>query len=245
MTVLQLNVRSLLAHQQELRHLLHTLKNKGSMVDAVLLCETFITNKTLKLINIPDYEIMSNHRENLKGGGTAILLRKNVPYKIRKDLVDFKEKDTEMTYLKITSKAGKSIVLGSLHRSPNTQETIFTNHIKKTTNIVRVEKGNKQLILGMDHNLDLLKSNLHPPTQKFLDTLLDANLLPMIIQPSRIVHKSATLIDNIFISEVLQCNFDSAIIIDDMSDHLPCMALMKQTKLIEFESRNLTDTKIQ
>ena len=81
----------------------------------------------------------------------------------------------------------------------------------------------------MDHNLDLLKSDLHAPTRKLLDTLLDANMLPTITRPSRIMQHSATLIDNIFISQHLQQNFDSAIIIDDISDHLPCIILMKQT----------------
>ena len=95
---------------------------------------------------------------------------------------------------------------------------------------VKSEDRDKQLILGMDHNLDLLKSNNHSATQKCLDMLIDNGLLPTITRPTRITQQSATLIDNIFISEVLQCNFDSAILIHDMSDHLPTLALMKQTK---------------
>ena len=60
---------------------------------------------------------------------------------------------------------------------------------------------------------------------------------------------SATLIDNIFISDHLQRNFDSAIIVDDILDHLLCIALMKQTHItdkspLEFKSKNLTPIKI-
>ena len=77
--------------------------------------------------------------------------------------------------------------------------------------------------------------------------LINNGLLATITQPTRITQQSATLIDNIFISEVLQHNFDSAILIHDMSDHLPTLALMKQTKLtdknpIEFNSRLLNST---
>ena len=109
---------------------------------------------------------------------------------------------------------------------------------------MKSEDRDKQLILGMDHNLDLLKSNSHSATQKFLDMLINNGLLPAITHPTRITQQSATLIDNIFISEVLQCNFDSATLINDMSDHLPTIALMKQTKItdkdpIEFQSRLL------
>ena len=36
-----------------------------------------------------------------------------------------------------------------------------------------MQKEKKELIIGMDHNLDLLKSSEHKLTQQFLDTLLD------------------------------------------------------------------------
>ena len=43
--VLQLNIRSILAHQHELKQLLRDLDKKNSSVDVVLLCETFLTKK--------------------------------------------------------------------------------------------------------------------------------------------------------------------------------------------------------
>ena len=110
---------------------------------------------------------------------------------------------------------------------------------------VKSEKKDKQLILGMDHNLNLLKSNSHTLTQKFLDIIISNGLLPSITWPTRITQQTATLIDNIFISEVLQLNFDSAILIHNISDHLPILALMKQNKImspIEFNSRLLNSS---
>ena len=38
------------------------------------------------LVNTPGYDIISNHRKNFKGGGTAILIKKGIPYKRRQDL---------------------------------------------------------------------------------------------------------------------------------------------------------------
>ena len=105
--VMQLNVRSFLAHQRELKYLLRTLEHKGSKVDALLLCETFLTDKTLKLVNIPDYELISNNQHNAKGGGTAVLTRKNIPYQIKRDLGEFQEKEAEMTYIEVSTKTGK------------------------------------------------------------------------------------------------------------------------------------------
>ena len=101
----------------------------------------------------------------------------------------------------------------------------------------------------MDHNLDLLHSDIHTPTHKFLNMLLDMQLFPIIMRPSRVTQKSATLIDNIFISEKFQRDYDSALLVTDTSDHLPIMCLLKQTKIIDkspliFESRSLTADKL-
>ena len=60
----------------------------------------------------------------------------------------------------------------------------------------------------------------------------------------------ATLIDNIFVSLKLHRFYASAILLDDMSDHLLTLVLDKQTKLLdkellEFESCNLSDKKVR
>ena len=100
---------------------------------------------------------------------------------------------------------------------------------------------NHEIILGMDQIIDLLRSEEHVSKRKFLDLILT--------RPTRITQRSATLIDNIYISKNLQCKFDSAIIMDDISDHLPLVALLRQTKItdkspIEFTSHGLNATKI-
>ena len=59
--VLQLNIRSILSNQTELKQLLQTLETKTQRVDIVLLCETFLSARTTKLVNIPNYTLVSNH----------------------------------------------------------------------------------------------------------------------------------------------------------------------------------------
>ena len=44
---------------------------------------------------------------------------------------------------------------------------------------------------------------------------------------------TASLIDNVFVMKTLHNNFDSLILIDDMSDHLPSLVLLKQTKICD------------
>ena len=136
-----------------------------------------------------------------------------------------------------------------MYHTPNTSADEF---IKYTTDIiskVKGEKKKKELIIGMDHNLDLLHSDMHQPTQKFLNTLLDMQLFPTITRLSRITHRMATLIDNIFESEKFHRDYDSAILVSDISDHLPLLCLLKQTKILDkqpltFESRSLNNDKL-
>ena len=45
-----------------------------------------------------------------------------------------------------------------------------------------------------------------------------------------VTQKSATLIDNVFISKKLQNNFASSILIDDISDHFPSISILAKSK---------------
>ena len=246
---MQLNIRSLLSNVTKLKILLTKLEWKNSSVDVILLCETFLNKKTEKLVNIPHYQLCSTYRSNHKGGGTTILIRDGIIHKRRKDLDTMIEKEVESTYVEMTAKCGKRIILGSVYKSPNTNDEKLKTHLTEVCSKIKQEKYNKELVIGMDHNMDLLKSHEHCCKQQFLDILLDNYLIPTITRPTRITKTSATLIDNVFISRMLQQSFDSMILIEEISDHLPSLVLMKQTKMrnkdpLCFKSRSLTDTKI-
>ena len=51
--------------------------------------------------------------------------------------------------------------------------------------------------------MDLLKANLQKHTQTLIDDLIDKDILPTITCPTRIKQSTATLIDNIFVTEKL------------------------------------------
>ena len=98
--------------------------------------------------------------------------------------------------------------------------------------------------LGMDHNLDFLKSHIHSNTQQFINLNLDYDLFPVITRPTRITHTSATLIDNIFLESKLTGQTTNKIIIDDISDHLPTITIIENlnpstNKWVEITSRDV------
>ena len=149
--------------------------------------------------------------------------------------------------MEISNCHNKPIIIGSIYRPPNTNAKEFNTQYNEILKTLSKEK-NKEIIIGMDHNLDLLKSNNHIETQKFMDINFEANILPCITRPTRITKSTATLIDNVFVSQNLHKAFDSAILLNDMSDHLPSLVIihnqsMDITDHWEFNCRSLNNLK--
>ena len=118
-----------------------------------------------------------------------------------------------------------------MYKPPNVSIDQFSANLSLIVNNAKKVYGSysPKIVIGMDHNMNLLNSATHPPTHKFMETLTNLNLHPTITQPTHITHHSVTLIDNIFVTDNLHRNFESTILIEDMSDHLPILAMLKQT----------------
>ena len=216
-------------------------------MDILLMCKTFLNKKTERMVNMPGYTLVCNSRTSNKGGGTCILVQTGVRYKKHKD--KHRERSRDYIFIEITAKSGRKFILGSLYRASNTNPETFTSHVHNVIDTVHTEEDNKSLLLGMDHNMDLLKSSSHHATSIFLDGLVNREVYPTITRPTHMTQTSMTLIDNVFISKDLHRCFDSGILLSDMLDHLLSLVLLKQNKLtnkepLEFPSRNLTDGKI-
>ena len=113
-----------------------------------------------------------------------------------------------------------------MYRAPNTNQKEFLLEYNNLLNAI-VSLKPYGIILGMDHNLDLLKSYTHNLTQDFIECNAKHGLTPTINKPTRITKTTATLIDNVFISENFLGKYFSSIIIDDISDHLPCVTVLE------------------
>ena len=101
--------------------------------------------------------------------------------------------------------------------------------------------------MGLDHNLDFLKSSTHNGTNQSIQHNLDFNLIPTITRPTRITKNSAKLIDNIIMSQSLCGNYLSSVLIDDISDHMPSACVIKSLKRAKKDPVTITtrDTQIR
>ena len=112
-----------------------------------------------------------------------------------------------------------------------------------------MKSGEMKHEMTLCHNLDLLKAHLHMQTNHFLEKNLDLDLIPFISKPTRITKKTATLIDNVMISPKLQSEMNPHLLVEDISDHLPILILLRnQNKSLKeckvIKSQNLNDTRL-
>ena len=112
-----------------------------------------------------------------------------------------------------------------MYRPPNVNARTFLGCYNSI--LCQMKKENpKTIIIGLDHNMDFLKSAEHALTNDFIQSNLDFDLVPTITRPTRITHSLATLIDNIIVSQNLCGRYASSVLINDISDHLPTACII-------------------
>ena len=124
----------------------------------------------------------------------------------------------------------QSILLCTVYRPPNSSDKDFLKNYSRLLKKFTQQQLNR-LIIGLDYNLDLIKHDKHRVTNEFIELNLDNQLLPTITKPTRITRSTATLTDNIIIGRAYQTDYEPRIVVNDMSDHLPCLLKIKNPSL--------------
>ena len=175
LNIIHLNIRGINSKVTELKYLIeHSLY--GPPLDIIALCKTWLT-KDLPTPNIPGYDFIQKCRENKRGHGVALLISNHIRYKTLPD-IQYEDASIESCFVEIKLNT-RHIIISSCYRPPNTDPRQFVKMHK--TLLSTLLKRNRLVIIGMDHNLDLLKSDHHSNTQNFIETNLNSNLYPTII----------------------------------------------------------------
>ena len=222
LTIIQLNIRGVGSKISELKSLIdHSIEN--NVPEIVILSETWLTPFS-PILDIPGFEFVHEPRKEKKGGGVGILLSKRLQYKTVPTLC-FVCKSFESIFVEVCLRNGDKIIVGSIYRPPNTDANKF---VDEYCDIIRKIKKckYKNVVIGLDHNLDLLKSHHHGHTERFIEVNLEHLLIPTITRPTRITKTTATLTDNIIVSQNLCGNYLSGIMMCDISDHLPSYCII-------------------
>ena len=232
--VLQLNIRGIRNKYYDLTELLKKLEEP----DIVILCETWLkaSDPTTKILN---YNFLGDHRINRKGGGVGVLVKNT--FKARKLDLSLEGGCAESVFIEIKGNQ-HNVVVGSIYRPPNTSVNDFNTAFQSLCTTLNKYRN---VLIGLDHNLDLLKSSSHSQTQQFLEVTLEANLIPTITKPTRVTHNSATLIDNILMKTDTLETARSNVIVTNISDHYPSLLSLDNPNITEKELPQITIRKIR
>ena len=174
-------------------------------------------------------------------GGVGILVPNRLLHRERKDLTLDIPRFGNIT-LEIKTH-NRSLIVSSLYRPPNCSEKEFLKSYKRWLKKFSMEER-RRLIVGMDHNLDLIKSDKHQPTKEFIEINLENELIPTITKPTRITRNTATLIDNIMIGRNYQSVYTSMILLTDISDHCPTMLELPNIDIYKTEPKKIQTRKL-
>ena len=216
LNILHLNIRSLASKHDQLINIISNLQDDGCQLDFILLCETWLNDMNYDQFDIDGYTKIESHRKNRMGGGVAIYALNKYKFKIRNDLSIFEEGVLESLFIE-TSVNNKSFVLGEMYRIPNSNQQYFIDSYENI--VTKIIKEKKEILIGSDQNLDLIKADSDIYIQKFLDVNYSNSLLPVIQKPTCVVYDTATLIDNFYTSN--KDSHKSGIILSSISDHFP------------------------
>lgn len=224
-SIFNINVRSIHKNFDRLSTTLNALSIEFS---AIGITETWLSeNKDINLISLPNYSFVHNCRTERTGGGVGMYINNNLKFKQRTDLDQF-DKDIETLFIEVTIDKGKNAILGVIYRPPDGNIKDFITKLNKSLEKVRNE-NKSNYILG-DFNINLLNSTSHDASNQFLETMYANSCKPLISKPTRITCNSATLIDNIFSSDIDK-DIISGLLYSDISDHIPVFSFTKHEDL--------------
>ena len=98
-----------------------------------------------------------------KEGRGRFLIKQGLIYR---ELIDLNKSSNDPTFkhYSIELKGDhQNVILGSIYRPPNTNLGRFMVEYKSSLDRLNNMK-NKEIILGMDHNINFLKHDVHPKT---------------------------------------------------------------------------------
>ena len=244
LVIVQLNVRGLYSKIDQIKSLLNVVTSKKKP-DILMLCETW-QSKNSPVLTLLGYEYVSKARMHKLGGGVSIFISDRIKYKSRPDL-ELNSDTVEHCIVELKLKKEKMLICSG-YRAPGQNPVRFVQEYEEL--VSNMNNTGLPVIIGLDHNLDLLKHKTHNPTWQFVEKNLDLNMVPCITKPTRKTKSSVTLIDNIFVPLNLVPNVSSYIVIEDMSEHLPIVIKLGNIQLAEkkqtvIESRDLRSKNVE
>ena len=213
LSLMHLNIRSI---PSNLTKLVQYLSNLNVNFDIIGISETWLNETNKDIYNLNGYNHVPLVRQDRIHGGVSLFISASISYRILNE-ISIINKDIECLFIEIELN-GVRIHVGIIYRTPDADVRNFCDYL---VNILEnLKPHNQSCYLMGDYNIDLLKHSTHNPTSEFLDLMFSNSFIPLINKPTRVTHKTATLIDNIFTNIYKHENkYLTGILTTDISDH--------------------------
>ena len=228
-SILTLNCQSINAKFSDLQIYIQSFYDFGCSFSAICLQETWLAEDAdVSLLQLPGYNLISRGMSCSAHGGVAIYLKDNFNYKMYNTNVNSDIFDSLFIEIDLDEcGTNRTLVLGNIYRPPRELVENYNTFIDQIDSILHNFQSKSNVAICGDFNIDLLKIQDRPIFNTYFETLLLNSFIPKITHPTRITNTSATLIDNVLIK--ITNNFSNTtcgIINANISDHLPCFAIL-------------------
>ncbi|XP_065573607.1 molybdenum cofactor sulfurase 2-like isoform X5 [Artemia franciscana] len=192
--------------------------------------------KLLKLLNctFKGYTLISKNRSLMGRGGLAFIIKDDIKFKVREDLSLWIEGKIETFAIEIVTSNNNPLLISSVYRPPGASPDFFLEEIEIL--ISEINRNFDKIVIIGDFNFDLL--DLQAKNLDFLNVMLSFGLFPLNSIPSRLTDHSATLIDNVFVTEVMVEDSMCDVLIHSGSDHLPLLCLLQKLSHCKIKRKN-------
>lgn len=188
----------------------------GVQVDVVGLCETRLNDNICNLYTLDNYSSFFQNKSTLSGGVCIYLYKNFQGVKISNACLQLPHIET--LFIEILKPF--RFIVGVVYRPPNSS---FSDFLESMENILELLSNLKtECYLMGDYNINLLKTNDN--LTNFTNLFYSYGLFQTITKPTRVTHRSATLIDHIWTNNANNY-IKSGILYTSISDHFPVYSL--------------------
>ena len=220
LSFIHVNIRSLLKNGDDFVAYIESLNLK---FDVIAFTETWLSESRNIENILPDYKAFHSMRSSDQepGGGAAIYIHKRLK-SLEITELSCNEYNIECVFAKIECNE-ENLIVGSCYRSTRSLNTEgFTRDL--TEKITNIESLGRLVLLG-DFNINLMEIDTSNAVSSFIESVHSLGLIHTISCPTRVTENSATLLDNIFITNSF--SFDSGCFAVDLTDHFPIFLILK------------------
>lgn len=219
LSIFHLNIRSINAHLDETIAFLESINFK---FNALCFSESWLNENNKHLYHIEGYNSFHSLRPNNKtGGGLSTFINSRFTANIVPSCT-FSLEFIECLTIRIQCNPC-NIYLSTFYRPPSGNLDLFFDKFNSTLNELNAYTKSEIIVCG-DFNVDLLASE-NNESLNFINTCSSFSFVPLISKPTRVTENSATLIDNILVSNPIQIT--SGIVTVDISDHMPVFVIRR------------------